>query len=42
MSAELLGLGVFVQIVNLLFVGIGLYIAYLLIKALRIYIKKNS
>ena len=29
-------------ILNLLLIGVGVYVVYLLIKALRIYIKKNS
>lgn len=31
-----------VTLVNFSLVGVGIYIAYLLIKALRIYIRKNS
>jgi len=29
-------------LVGLLFIGVGAYVVYLLVKALRIYIKKNS
>lgn len=29
-------------IVNLLLIGVGAYVVFLLVKALRIYIKKNS
>jgi hypothetical protein len=29
-------------LLNLLLLGVGIYVVYLLIKALRIYIKKNS
>jgi hypothetical protein len=32
----------FIIIIWLLLTGIGIYVLYLLIKALRIYIKKNS
>jgi hypothetical protein len=29
-------------LLNLLLLGVGIYVVYLLIKALRIYVKKNS
>ncbi len=36
------GFATLMALINLLLIGIGIYVLYLVIKALRIYIKKNS
>lgn len=33
---------ILITLLNLSLIGVGIYLVYLLIKALRIYIKKNS
>ncbi|SEW31358.1 hypothetical protein SAMN05421659_109141 [[Clostridium] fimetarium] len=36
------GVSIIFLVINLFFIGIGIYTLYLLITALKIYIKKNS
>lgn len=36
------GIGIITTVISLLLIGVGIYLLFLLVKALRIYIKKNS
>jgi Na+-transporting methylmalonyl-CoA/oxaloacetate decarboxylase gamma subunit len=36
------GISIIATIISLLVLGVGIYLLFLLVKALRIYIKKNS
>lgn len=36
------GMSIIITIISLAILGVGIYIVFLLIKALRVYIKKNS
>nr|WP_307992537.1 hypothetical protein [uncultured Niameybacter sp.] len=42
MMPTILGIGIISLLINLALFGVGAYLVYLVIKALKIYIKKNK